>query len=77
MRRFEFKTVLTGRGHFNPLFLGLYIDIIPSPMMRLHTLILIYFSIQPLVDVLKGPEDGRVFSPVEMWLDAIDLLFGT
>ena len=25
--------------------------------------------------VLKGPEDGQVTSPVEMWLGAIDLLF--
>ena len=58
------KRYSLGAGVFNLLFLGLHIDIIPSSMMRLHTLILIYLSMQPLVEFSKDRKtDG---SPLQL-----------
>ena len=77
IRGSEFKTVLIGRGHFQPT--------LPWSRYRHYTVVhdaSAHFDTNlPLHatagGVLIGPEDGRVSSLVEMWLDAPDFLFGT
>jgi xylulokinase len=70
----------------NPLFLGLDLSTqqLKAVITDRHYTVVHEASIHFDADlplhgttggVLKGPEDGQVTSPVEMWLGAIDLLF--